>query len=40
MPVGQEYTISYRPARDGSNTGLMSVLVFPDGRKFSQLPSQ
>ena len=40
MPVGEEYTISYRPSRDGSNTGLMSILVFPDGRKFSQLPSQ
>jgi hypothetical protein len=40
MPLGQEYTISYRPARDGSNTGLMSILEFPDGRKFSQLPAQ
>jgi len=40
MPLGQEYTIQYRPARDGSNSGLMSVLTFPDGRKFSQLPVQ
>ena len=40
MPLGQEYTIQYRPARDGSSTGLMSVLIFPDGRKFSQLPAQ
>lgn len=39
MPLGQEYTISYRPARDGSNTGLMSILEFPDGKKFSQLPA-
>ena len=38
MPVGLEYTISYRPSRNGSSTGLMSILEFPDGRKFSQLP--
>jgi hypothetical protein len=40
MPVGEMYTIQYRPARDGGPTGLMSVLIFPDGRKFSQLPAQ
>ncbi len=39
MPVGEEYTIQYRPALDGSNKGLMSVLTFPDGRVFSQLPA-
>ncbi len=39
MKIGATYTVSYRPARNGSRLGLMSILEFPDGKKFSQLPS-
>ena len=39
MPVGTTYNVSFRPARNGAHMGLMSILEFPDGKKFSQLPS-
>jgi hypothetical protein len=39
MKVGETFTVSYRPARNGGKLGLMSILEFPDGRKFSQLPA-
>jgi len=38
MKVGEIFTVSYRPARNGGKLGLMTILEFPDGRKFSQLP--
>jgi hypothetical protein len=39
MQTGATYTVSYRPARNGGKKGLMSILEFPDGKKFSQLPA-
>lgn len=39
MKTGETYTVSYRPARNGGRKGLMSILEFPDGKKFSQLPA-
>ena len=39
MKTGETYTVSYRPARSGGRKGLLSILEFPDGRKFSQLPA-
>jgi hypothetical protein len=32
--VGEPFTFSINPSRDGSPTGLLVTLVFPDGRKF------
>ena len=32
--VGEPFVFSINPSRDGSATGLLTTLVFPDGRKF------
>jgi hypothetical protein len=32
--VGEQFTFTINPSRDGSPTGLLLTLVFPDGRKF------
>ena len=32
--VGETFAFSINPSRDGSATGLLTALVFPDGRKF------
>lgn len=32
--VGEPFTFTINPSRDGSPTGLLVTLVFPDGRKF------
>jgi Family of unknown function (DUF6152) len=32
--VGEPFTFTINPSRDGSPTGLLLTLVFPDGRRF------
>jgi hypothetical protein len=32
--VGEPFVFTINPSRDGSATGLLTTLVFPDGRKF------
>ena len=32
--VGETFTFSINPSRDGSATGLLITLIFPDGRRF------
>jgi hypothetical protein len=32
--VGEAFTFMINPSRDGSSTGLLITLIFPDGRKF------
>jgi hypothetical protein len=32
--VGESFTFSINPSRDGSPTGLLTTLIFPDGRRF------
>ena len=32
--VGEPFTFTINPSRDGSPTGLLVTLVFPDGRRF------
>jgi len=32
--IGEPFTFTINPSRDGSDTGLLVTLVFPDGRKF------
>ena len=32
--IGGDFTFSINPSRDGSPTGLLVTLIFPDGRKF------
>jgi hypothetical protein len=32
--VGEDFTFTINPSRDGSDTGLLVTLIFPDGRKF------
>jgi hypothetical protein len=32
--VGENFTFSINPARDGSTTGLLVTLIFPDGRRY------
>jgi Family of unknown function (DUF6152) len=32
--VGEMFTFSINPSRDGSATGLLTTLIFPDGRRF------
>jgi hypothetical protein len=32
--VGEPFTFSINPSRDGSPTGLLVTLVFPDGRRY------
>lgn len=32
--VGETFVFSINPSRDGSATGLLTTLIFPDGRKF------
>jgi hypothetical protein len=32
--VGEQFVFTINPSRDGSTTGLLITLVFPDGRKF------
>jgi hypothetical protein len=32
--VGETFVFSINPSRDGSATGLLTTLVFPDGRRF------
>jgi hypothetical protein len=32
--VGETFTFSINPSRDGSATGLLTTLIFPDGRRF------
>jgi hypothetical protein len=34
LKVGETFTFFINPSRDGSPTGLLTTLVFPDGRKF------
>ena len=32
--VGEPFIFTINPSRDGSDTGLLVTLIFPDGRKF------
>jgi Family of unknown function (DUF6152) len=32
--VGESFTFSFNPSRDGTDTGLLVTLIFPDGRKY------
>jgi Family of unknown function (DUF6152) len=32
--VGETFVFSINPSRDGSATGLLTTLIFPDGRRF------
>ncbi len=32
--VGEVFTFTINPSRDGSTTGLLVTLIFPDGRKY------
>jgi hypothetical protein len=32
--VGETFMFSINPSRDGSATGLLTTLIFPDGRRF------
>src|SRR5262249_51525620 len=32
--VGETFVFSINPSRDGSSTGLLNTLIFPDGRRF------
>jgi hypothetical protein len=32
--VGEPFVFSINPSRDGSATGLLTTLIFPDGRRF------
>lgn len=32
--VGEKFTFTINPSRDGSPTGLLMTLIFPDGRRF------
>jgi len=32
--IGEPFTFTINPSRDGSDTGLLVTLIFPDGRKF------
>ena len=32
--IGESFTFFINPSRDGSPTGLLTTLVFPDGRKY------
>jgi Family of unknown function (DUF6152) len=32
--IGENFTFSINPSRDGSPTGLLTTLIFPDGRRF------
>jgi hypothetical protein len=32
--IGEKFTFTINPSRDGSDTGLLVTLIFPDGRKF------
>src|ERR1700693_4647075 len=32
--VGETFVFTVNPSRDGSATGLLTTLIFPDGRKF------
>jgi hypothetical protein len=32
--VGETFTFTINPSRDGSATGLLLTLIFPDGRRF------
>jgi hypothetical protein len=32
--VGETFTFMFNPSRDGSPTGLLITLIFPDGRRF------
>jgi hypothetical protein len=32
--VGELFTFTINPARDGSTTGLLVTLIFPDGRRY------
>jgi len=34
MKIGDTYALVVSPARDGSNTGLIQKLTFPDGRQY------
>jgi len=40
LPVGTVYKFQFCPARDGSNTGLLTIMYLPDGRKLSVLGEQ
>src|SRR6266852_1810875 len=32
--IGEVFTFTINPSRDGSTTGLLVTLIFPDGRKY------
>jgi hypothetical protein len=32
--IGENFTLTINPSRDGSPTGLLVSLIFPDGRKY------
>ena len=40
IPIGASYKLQFCPARDGSNSGLLTVMNFPDGRSINILGAQ
>ena len=37
LPIGEAFTLSYNPSRNGDTVGLLGVLTYADGRRISIL---